>query len=153
MNLIQLIRRVFFSTPEWRVQRYLAIVEHFRIHDHPVIADLFACRLQRRYGVHLSSEAVIGTGLKLPHPTGIVIGSGVTIGNHVTIYQNVTLGRKDKDADDYPTIGDGSIIYANAVVLGAVTIGRDCRVGANSVVIHDVPDGSTVVGAPARVVR
>lgn len=112
--------------------------------------------LQRRHGLFISSEATIGKGLKLPHPTGIVIGAGVRLGGDVTIYQNVTLGGArlgDQKIGDYPTIGDGTVLFAGAVLVGGITVGRNCVIGANSVVTDNIPDNSTAVGAPARIIH
>ena len=92
-------------------------------------------------------------GLCLPHPVGIVIGEGSVIGNDVTIYQGVTLGRASHEVDAYPSIDDGAVIYAGATLLGPIRIGRNAVVAAHSVVLSDVPDFATVVGAPARIVR
>lgn len=99
---------------------------------------------------YISNEAHIGRGLLLPHPTGIVIGDGVRIGMDVTIYQNVTLGRANADESSYPHIGDGVIIYAGAVIAGAVRIGEGSVVAANSVVNRDVPPATLVGGVPAK---
>lgn len=121
----------------------------------PGIGALLA-RLLWRHGVrtsgcHISLEASVGPGLKLPHPTGVVIGEGVTVGAGVTLYQNVTLGRTG-DGGAYPTVEDGAILYSGVVAIGGIRIGARARVGANAVVLHDVPPGRTAVGAPARVV-
>ena len=94
-----------------------------------------------------------------PHLVGIVISRAATIGNNCTIYQNVTIGSKNykegdgKTKSNYPTIGDNSIIYAGAVIVGPVTIGKNCVIGANSVVTSDIPDNSIAVGAPAKVIK
>ncbi|MCK1653197.1 hypothetical protein IVA88_17400 [Bradyrhizobium sp. 149] len=100
----------------------------------------------------MSPAARLGAGLCLPHPVGIVIGEGSVIGNDVTIYQGVTLGRASHDVDAYPSIDDGAVIYAGATLLGPIRIGRNAIVAAHSVVLSDVPDFATVVGAPARIV-
>lgn len=104
------------------------------------------------HGCHIALGARIGPRLRLPHPVGIVIGSEVVIGADVTIYQNVTLGRAHADEGSNPVIKDGVTLYAGAMVIGAVTIGAGAVVGANSVVRNDVAAGTTVVGAPARMV-
>ena len=86
----------------------------------------------------------------LPHPVGIVVGHDVTVGSNVRIQQNVTLGRPRPDPDaGYPTVEDDVSIGAGSVVLGEVTLGKGCTVGANSVVLESVSAGTTVVGAPA----
>jgi serine O-acetyltransferase len=92
---------------------------------------------------YLHPESVIKGGLQLPHPTGIVIGETVEIGSEVTIYQNVTLGRA-RNAARYPVIGDGVVIFPNAVVIGGVTIGHHCVIGAGTVVDHNVAENSIV---------
>jgi len=89
------------------------------------------------------------------HPVGIVIHPSVEIGKNCTIYQNVTIGygKKNKETNkNVPIIGDNVKIYSNAVVIGGITIGNNVKIGAGSVVINDVPDNSTVVGNPARIV-
>ncbi len=103
-------------------------------------------------GCHIHPEATIGAALRLPHPTGIVIGVGARIGHCVTIYQNVTLGRGLRDVE-YPVIEDEAIIFPNSVIAGAIVVGRRAVVGAGSVVIADVPPDSIVTGNPARVLR
>jgi serine O-acetyltransferase len=101
----------------------------------------------------ISSKAVIGQGFYLPHAVGIVIGSGCIIGNQVTVYQNVTLGRRDVKMSEYPVIGCNTVICCGSAVLGSVTVGRDCLIAANSVVLKDIQDNSVVVGAPGKVVK
>jgi len=120
-----------------------------------VIAKL-SSRWLERYGVYISHNAKIGKQLGLPHPTSIVIGEGVVIGADVTIYQSVTLGGRvigDWEKGNYPQISDGCVIFAGAVIVGKVRVGKNCIVGANSVVTSDIPDYAVAVGAPARVVK
>jgi serine O-acetyltransferase len=105
-----------------------------------------------RRGCYLSLLAEIGPGLVLPHPTGIVVGDGVRLGRSVTLYQNVTLGRPDAKTPVYPKLEDGVVVYAGAVVIGSVTIGRAATVAANAVVNRDVMPGAVVAGAPAKMV-
>lgn len=104
------------------------------------------------YGCYIARTAVLGEGLSLPHPVGIVIGEGATVGKDVTIYQNVTLGRSSNDVSAYPKIGDNAILYCGATILGGIIVGDGAVVGANSTVLADVPAGATVVGSPARIV-
>jgi len=89
--------------------------------------------------------------IKFPHPVGIVIGDGVKIGKEVRIYQNVTIGLLEnaparEAADQYPTIEDGVIIYAGAVIAGPVQIGAGATIGANAVITRDVPPGAVAFG-------
>ena len=84
---------------------------------------------------------------------GVVIGETAVVGSDVTIYQGVTLGGTGKETGKrHPTIEDGVVVSAGAIVLGSITVGADSKIGAGAVVIHDVPPGSTVVGVPGRVV-
>lgn len=103
-------------------------------------------------GCYIAPSAEIGEGLALPHPVGLVIGEGCVIGRGVTIYQNVTLGRAKGNIADYPRIEDGVTIYANAILLGGITIGKGAVVAAAAVVTKDVPAGHLAVGAPARII-
>lgn len=97
----------------------------------------------------------VGPGLRIEHPSGIVVGSQVVIGRDAFLSQHVTLGERlgvDR-VPAYPTLGDGVFVGAGAVVLGRVTIGDGARVGAGAVVLEDIPAGATAVGNPATVVR
>ncbi len=106
------------------------------------------------HGIDVVQGCRIGPGLLIRHPTGIVLGGGAVIGADCTVMQGVTVGEalspKRPDDSAYPVIGDGVLLGANSVVLGAVVVGDRATVGANSVVTSDVAAGTTVVGAPAR---
>lgn len=107
-------------------------------------------------GVEIHPEATIGRRLFIDHGTGVVIGQTAIIGDDVTIYHGVTLGgvgrASDKCGKRHPTLEDGAMIGSGAQVLGNITIGKNARVGSNSVVTNDVPDGCTAIGIPARVI-
>lgn len=97
----------------------------------------------------------IGTGLMVAHPVGVNIGYGLKIGNNVTFAAGVTAAARYYDASEeqeqeFATICDGATIGAHAVLVGGVRIGVNAVVGANSVVLSDVPDGAVVFGSPAR---
>ena len=102
-------------------------------------------------GCDIRPYCTIGDNLRLPHPIGVVVGADCVIGNDVTMYQNVTLGMRDGDRGGFPVINNGVTIYAGACVIGGVTIGENATIGANAVVINDVPEGAVAVGAPARI--
>ncbi len=107
-------------------------------------------------GVEIHPQATIGQRLFIDHGTGVVIGQTAIIGDDVTIYHGVTLGgvgRSDqKGQKRHPTIGNGAMIGAGAQVLGDITVGAHAKVGSNSVVTSDIPDGRTALGIPARVI-
>jgi len=110
-------------------------------------------RLESRYALYIGKKTVIGPGLKLPHPVGVVIGEGVKIGRDCTIYQQTTIGGKDigdAQSNVYPIVGDNVVIFAGARIIGAVRVHSGSMIGANSVVLSDVEEKSIVVGAPAR---
>ncbi len=103
-------------------------------------------------GCHIHPDAVIGPGLRLPHPVGLTIGVGARLGPSVTVYQNATIGAGYRDGR-YPTIEAGAVIFPGAVIAGGVTVGAGAVVGAAAVVIRDVPPRTVVAGNPAAVLR
>jgi len=103
-------------------------------------------------GVEIHQGATIGQGFFIDHGMGVVIGETTEIGDDVTLYQGVTLGGTGKEKGKrHPTIEDGVVIAVGASVLGAITVGKNSKVGAGAVVIQDVPENCTVVGVPGRV--
>jgi serine O-acetyltransferase len=116
-------------------------------------ARLVSALVRAVTGVDIHPAATIGAGLFIDHATGVVIGQTAEIGDDVTLYQGVTLGGTSLRAEKrHPTVGDRVTIGAGAKVLGAVTIGHDSRIGANAVVVRDVPPNSVVVGVPGQVI-
>jgi serine O-acetyltransferase len=102
--------------------------------------------------IEIHPGAKIGNRFFIDHGYGVVIGETSEIGDNVTIYQGVTLGGTSwKKEKRHPTIQDNVVIGGGAVILGPITLGHDSRIGACSVVIHDVPPHSTVVGVPGRI--
>ena len=105
-------------------------------------------------GIEIHPKARIGNRFFIDHGEGVVIGETAIIGDDVLIYQQVTLGGiGSEQGKRHPTIANGVIIGAGAKVLGNITIGDNVRIGAGSVVLEDVPENSTVVGVPGRVVQ
>lgn len=105
-------------------------------------------------GIEIHPGARIGRRFFIDHGEGVVIGATTIIGDDVLIYQQVTLGGTGKEhGKRHPTLGNNVIVGAGAKVLGNITIGDYVRIGAGSVVIEDVPEYSTVVGVPGRVVH
>lgn len=105
-------------------------------------------------GVEIHPGATLGRRLFIDHATGVVIGETAILGDDITLYHGVTLGGTSlHKGKRHPTLRDGVIVGSGGQVLGPVTIGAEARVGANAVVLSDVPSGATVVGIPARVVR
>jgi serine O-acetyltransferase len=105
-------------------------------------------------GIEIHPGATIGRRFFIDHGMGVVIGETTEIGNDVLIYQGVTLGGTgNEQGKRHPTVGNNVVIGTGAKVLGSIRIGNNVKIGAGSVVVHPVPDNSTVVGIPGRVVR
>src|SRR3954452_11894188 len=105
-------------------------------------------------GIEIHPSAEIGDALFIDHGAGVVIGETAEIGDNVTLYQGVTLGGTGfARGKRHPTLEDDVVVGSGAKLLGPIRVGRGAKVGANSVVIHDVPPNSTVVGNPGHPVR
>ena len=105
-------------------------------------------------GIEIHPGATRGKSFFIDHGMGVVIGETTEIGDNCTIYQGVTLGGTGKDTGKrHPTLGDNVLIGAGAKVLGPIKIEDNCKVAANAVVLKEIPENSTAVGIPAKVVR
>lgn len=126
----------------------------FYIHGLKYTAFVISYLSKIRFGIDIHPAAQIGSGFFIDHGTGVVIGETTIIGDNVTLYQQVTLGGTGKgEGKRHPTIGNNVMISSGAKILGPVTIGDHSKIGAGSVVLKDVPQYSTVVGVPGRIVR
>ena len=120
----------------------------------PFIPRLISQLARFLTGIEIHPRAKIGKNFFIDHGMGVVIGETAVIGDDVLIYQGVTLGGTGKDTGKrHPTVGNSVTIGAGAKVLGNITIGDFTNIGAGSVVVDDVPEHSTVVGIPGRIVR
>jgi serine O-acetyltransferase len=120
----------------------------------PLLPRVIAFCSRAMTGVEIHPAAGIGNGLFIDHGSGVVIGETAEIGDDVTLYQGVTLGGTGfSTGKRHPTVQDNVTIGSGAKLLGPITIGHGAKIGANSVVITDVPPNSTVVGNPGHPVR
>ena len=104
-------------------------------------------------GIEIHPGATIGKGILIDHGMGVVIGETAEVGDRVTIYHGTTLGGTGKEKGKrHPTVGNDVIIGAGAKLLGPIVVGDNAKIGANAVVLKDVPEGATVVGIPGRIV-
>src|SRR6202451_584547 len=104
-------------------------------------------------GIEIHPGAKIGRRLFVDHGVGVVIGETAIVGEDVTLYQGVTLGGTGKEhGKRHPTIEDGVVAGSGAKILGNITVGKNCRIGAGSVVLRSVPEDSTVVGVPGHII-
>ncbi|MDD6771788.1 serine O-acetyltransferase EpsC [Inconstantimicrobium porci] len=112
-------------------------------------------QLSRHFtGIEIHPGAKIGKGLFIDHGMGVVIGETAEIGDNVTIYHGVTLGGTGKEKGKrHPTVGNNVLIGCGAKVLGNIKIGDNSNIGANSVVLKDIPAGATAVGIPAKIIQ
>ena len=123
-------------------------------HNLKFLARWISQASRHRTGIEIHPGATIGKRLVIDHGMGIVIGETAEIGDDCLIYHGVTLGGTGKDVGKrHPTIGNRVLIGTGAKVLGPIKIGDGSRVAANAVVLKDIPENSTAVGSPARVVR
>ncbi|HIW01792.1 MAG TPA: serine O-acetyltransferase [Candidatus Protoclostridium stercorigallinarum] len=130
------------------------IAHYLHVRGFKLIARMISSVGRFFTGIEIHPGAKIGCGVFIDHGTGVVIGETTEIGNNVTIYQGATLGGTGKDKGKrHPTVESGVMISAGAKVLGPITIGRNAKIGAGSVVLKDVPANATVVGVPGMVVR
>jgi serine O-acetyltransferase len=120
----------------------------------PLLPRVIAGLARAITGVEIHPAATIGNGFFVDHGMGVVIGETAEIGANVTLYQGVTLGGTGfATGKRHPTVQDNVTIGAGAVLLGPITVGHGAKIGAGSVVIHDVPPNVTVVGNPGHPVR
>ena len=145
---------VFLLYPGVRAIRMHRRANWFYRHNMFFIARLISQRAVRKTGIEIHPGATIGRRLVIDHGAGVVIGETAEIGDDVLIYQGVTLGGTGKDTGKrHPTIGNVFMISAHAQVLGPFKVGDNARIAAGAVVLKEVPENSTVVGVPARVVK
>ena len=118
------------------------------------IARLLACITRLITNIDIHPGAMIGEDFFIDHGAGVVIGETSVIGNRVTLYHGVTLGGTSwSKGKRHPSLGDNVMVGAGAKILGPINIGNNSRVGANSVVVADVPESCTVVGIPGKIVK
>ncbi len=104
-------------------------------------------------GIEIHPGAKLGRRLFIDHGMGVVIGETAIVGDDVTLYQGVTLGGTGKEhGKRHPTIEDNVVVGGGAKILGNIVVGKNCRIGAGSVVLRNVPDNSTVVGVPGHII-
>ena len=138
----------------FRAILWYRLAHRLYLKKHYFTARLISQIAARSTGIEIHPGAKIGKGFFIDHGTGVVIGETTEIGDNVTLYQGVTLGGTGKEKGKrHPTIGNNVMISAGAQVLGSFRIGDNCKIGAGSVVLQEVPANSTVVGVPGRIVK
>ena len=148
------VLEVILLYPGFHILVYHRIAHWLFLHKHFFLARWVSQRGRHKTGIEIHPGAKIGSCLFIDHGMGIVFGETAEIGDNCTIYHGVTLGGTGKDTGKrHPTIGNNVLISTGAKVLGPFTVGDNSRIGANAVVLQEVPPDSTVVGIKARVVK
>ena len=136
LNALFLIRKKQYLESLGRINRVRSRIIH--------------AKLMRKYGIHITPCTIIGRGLRIAHPTSIVI-TLCKIGDNFTIYQGCTIGQKYWKSGRYPEIGNNVVMYANSSIIGDVKVADDVILGANSLLIKDANEKGVYVGSPAKI--
>lgn len=145
---------IYFLYSGFKAVRSYRKAHWFYNHNMKFIARFISQRSRKKTGIEIHPGAKIGRGLFIDHGMGVVIGETTEIGDNCTLYQNVTLGGTGKDhGKRHPTLGDNVLVGAGAKVLGPFKVGSNSRIAAGAVVLNEVPENSTAVGVPAKIVR
>ncbi|MDV8077560.1 DapH/DapD/GlmU-related protein [Rhodococcus sp. IEGM 1370] len=145
--------RIFVVHPGARSTALLRLQENSPLSRFGILKTLIRSLNLFLTGADFVPGCVIGPGLMMQHPNGIVVGSTVSAGAKLTVLQQVTIGESISSISDLsnPIIGNEVLLGAGSRILGGVKIGNNAKVGANAVVLIDVPDSATAVGIPARI--
>lgn len=136
-----------------------ALLSHYIAHEYYekkqyMKAAEISFRAKIETGIEIHPGAKIGRRCFIDHGIGVVIGETSVIGDDVMMYHGVTLGAViNEKVKRHPTVGNNVLIGAGAVLLGNINIGNDVKIGANAVVLNDIPDNSTAVGVPAKIIK
>lgn len=143
-----------FLYPSFKAVMMYRIAHKWYLKGHYFWSRWLSQKAVRKTGIEIHPGAQIGKGLFIDHGSGVIIGETTIIGDNCTLYQGVTLGGTGKEQGKrHPTLGNNVMVSAGAKVLGSFTIGDNCKIGAGSVVLEEVPPNCTVVGIPGRIVK
>ena len=149
----------YYSTPILFYKGYQGLATHRAANclwknERHTMALFFQNRASEVFGVDIHPAATIKGGVMIDHATGVVIGETSTIDENVSIFQGVTLGGKGTETGDrHPKLKSGVSIYASSTILGNITIGKNSKVAAGSLVLKNVPSNVTVAGIPAKEIK
>lgn len=145
---------IYFLYPHMIALRAYRRAHWFWNHHCYFLARWISQRSRHKTGIEIHPGAQIGKGLFIDHGMGVVIGETAIIGDDCQLYHGVTLGgRGTQSVKRHPTLEDGVYVGSGAKCLGNITLGKNCKVGANAVVLYDVPPYCTAVGVPARIIK
>jgi len=144
---------VLLSYPSLRALTAHRLIHALYVAKVPLLPRFLSSIARFWTGIEIDPGATLGKGIFIDHGMGVVIGETAEVGDGCTIYQGVTLGGTSlQRTKRHPTLGKNVTVGSGAAILGAIYVGDGARIGANSVVVKDVPAGATVVGIPGRVV-
>lgn len=145
---------IFLLYPGLHAVQWYRLSHFFYRHKMRFLARMFSQWARFFTGIEIHPGAQLGKGLLIDHGSGVVIGETAVVGDNCTIYQGVTLGGTGKDKGKrHPTLGNNVLVGSGAKILGPFNVGDNSRIAANAVVLDEVPENSTAVGVPARIVR
>ncbi len=152
---------IILTYPGVKAVFFHQIANFFHLAGFDLIARIISQSSRFFTGIEIHPGAKIGKNLFIDHGMGVVIGETSEIGNNVTIYHAVTLGGISPSIDSerqrhekrHPTIGDDVVIGSGAQIIGPIKVGNGSRIAANAVVVNNVPDGATMVGVPAKIIK
>ena len=152
---------VILTYPGVKAVFFHKVANFFHVAGFQLLARIISQIVRFFTGIEIHPGAKIGKNLFIDHGMGVVIGETSEIGNNVTIYHAVTLGgispsiesEKQRNEKRHPTIGDDVVIGSGAQIIGPIKVGNGSRVAANAVVVNNVPEDSTMVGVPAKIVK
>ena len=143
-----------FLYPCFKALLYYKISHYLYCKNYKLLARYISEKAKRRTGIEIHPGAKIGKGLFIDHGSGVVIGETAIIGDNVTIFHGVTLGGTGKEKGKrHPTVGNNVFIGTGAKLLGNIIIEDNVKIGANAVILENVPSNTTVVGVPGRIVK
>jgi serine O-acetyltransferase len=145
---------VIFTYAGFHALLAFRIAHRLRMHGVPFFPRVISQLARWLTGIEIHPSAKIGAGFFIDHGMGVVIGETAEVGDYVTLFQGVTLGGTGKERGKrHPTLGNHVVVGAGAKILGGIRIGDNVKIGANSVVLKNVPANSTVIGVPARIIK
>ena len=144
---------IFLFNPGLHAILFYRISHFLYLNGHRILAHTVSNIARFFTGIEIHPAAIIGKGLLIDHGMGVVIGATAIIGDDCTLFQGVTLGgRGNSKGKRHPTLRNGVFVGAGAKILGDIEIGNNAKIGANAVVLCDVPESSTAVGIPTRII-
>ena len=152
------LRVIFFFQPILFYKGFHSImayrVANYWVNEKPSFSMYIQSIISEKFNVDIHPNANIGKGIMVDHASGVVIGETATIGDYSSLFHGVTLGGVGSEKGQrHPQIGKNVMLSANSTIVGNIKIGDNVKIGAGSVVLNDIPENSTAVGVPAKIIN